>query len=105
MSEADEIRLVWELLVGVPEQGGLGITPGEGEWKRVKSVVAVHDDVVSPEASVGERSEHENRVGGWMLRERSEHLLPERERRQLSPASEARNHCLSGEKRVGFREV
>ena len=25
-------------------QQGLGITPGEGSWKRVKSIVALHDD-------------------------------------------------------------
>jgi hypothetical protein len=46
LTDADEIRLVHGLLVSAPEQGGIGITPGEGEWKRVKSIVAIHDEQV-----------------------------------------------------------
>ena len=47
LTDADEIRLVHGLLVSAPEQGGIGITPGEGEWKRVKSIVAIHDEQVT----------------------------------------------------------
>lgn len=41
---AARIRLLYELLTSPKLQHGLGITPGEGQWVRVKSIVALHDD-------------------------------------------------------------
>ncbi|ORY26484.1 calcium-activated chloride channel-domain-containing protein [Naematelia encephala] len=43
-SPATRIRLLYNLLTAPPLQHGLGLTPGEGKWKRVKSVVALHDE-------------------------------------------------------------
>lgn len=40
----DQIRVFDSLLRAAPIQGGLGITPGEGEWRRVKSIMALHDE-------------------------------------------------------------
>ena len=39
-----KLRLLYSLLTAPPIQHGLGITPGDGDWKRVKSIMALHDD-------------------------------------------------------------
>lgn len=36
--------MLHDFLVTPPLQHGLGITPGEAPWERVKSIVALHDD-------------------------------------------------------------
>lgn len=38
------IRLLHSLLTSPAIQQGLGITPGEGKWSRVKSIAALHDE-------------------------------------------------------------
>lgn len=38
------LRLLYDLLTAPQLQNGLGITPGEGDWERVKGIVALHDD-------------------------------------------------------------
>lgn len=43
-SPATRLRLLHALLTAPPLQHGLGITPGEGKWKRVKSIAALHDE-------------------------------------------------------------
>lgn len=43
-SPATRLRLLYQLLTAPTIQHGLGITPAEGQWKRVKSIVALHDD-------------------------------------------------------------
>ncbi|KAK4684084.1 anoctamin-10, partial [Tremellales sp. Uapishka_1] len=43
-SSATRLRLLHSLLTCPPLQNGLGITPGEGKWKRVKSIMALHDE-------------------------------------------------------------
>jgi hypothetical protein len=43
-SRATRIRLVYALLTAPALQNGLGITPGDGKWKRVKSIAALHDE-------------------------------------------------------------
>lgn len=40
----EKIRFVYELLTTNTLQGGLGITPKKGDWKRVQSIMALHDD-------------------------------------------------------------
>lgn len=75
LTEADEIRLVHGLLVDAPEQGGLGITPGQGEWRRVKAIVAVHDEQVGERWLSGEGGADEERqanhrwVQSWIGKE------------------------------------
>ncbi|KAL7420471.1 hypothetical protein Q5752_004421 [Cryptotrichosporon argae] len=43
-SPATRLRLLYDLLTAPPIQDGLGITPGKGKWKRVKSIAALHDE-------------------------------------------------------------
>jgi hypothetical protein len=43
-SPSTRLRLLYNLLVYPTVQHGLGITPGEGRWKRVKSIAALHDE-------------------------------------------------------------
>jgi anoctamin-10 len=43
-SPATRIRLLHSLLTAPAVQKGLGITPGEGKWSRVKSIAALHDE-------------------------------------------------------------
>ncbi|BEJ17630.1 hypothetical protein CspHIS471_0610310 [Cutaneotrichosporon sp. HIS471] len=44
VSPATRLRLLYDLLTAPGVQDGLGITPGEGEWTRVKSIMALHDE-------------------------------------------------------------
>ncbi|WWC90176.1 uncharacterized protein L201_005109 [Kwoniella dendrophila CBS 6074] len=43
-SPSTRIRLIYNLLTSPAIQGGLGITPNQGKWKRVKSIMALHDE-------------------------------------------------------------
>lgn len=44
VTPATRLRILWDLLTSPPLQQGLGITPGEGQWTRVKSIMALHDE-------------------------------------------------------------
>jgi hypothetical protein len=44
ITPATRLRLAYELLTSPALQHGLGITPGAGDWSRVKAIVALHDD-------------------------------------------------------------
>jgi hypothetical protein len=46
VTQGDKIRLVHQLLITSTLQGGLGITPGEGEWKRVSTIIPLQDEKV-----------------------------------------------------------
>ncbi|WWC97550.1 hypothetical protein V866_004434 [Kwoniella sp. B9012] len=48
-SPSTRIRLLYNLLTAPAIQDGLGITPGQGRWKRVKSIMALHDEVADKE--------------------------------------------------------
>lgn len=41
---ATRLRLIYNMLTAPKLQGGLGITPGRGQWSRVKSISALHDE-------------------------------------------------------------
>ena len=43
-SPATRIRLAYALLTSPEIQHGLGITPGTGRWKRIKSIAPLHDE-------------------------------------------------------------
>jgi len=43
-SPSTRLRLLHNLLVYPTVQHGLGITPGQGKWERVKAIVALHDE-------------------------------------------------------------
>ncbi|KAJ9120048.1 hypothetical protein QFC22_002945 [Naganishia vaughanmartiniae] len=49
VTQGDKIRLVHQLLVTSTLQGGLGITPGEGEWKRVTAIIPLQDEKANQE--------------------------------------------------------
>ncbi|WVW81287.1 hypothetical protein I302_103278 [Kwoniella bestiolae CBS 10118] len=48
-SPSTRIRLLYNLLTAPAIQDGLGITPNQGKWKRVKSIMALHDEVADKE--------------------------------------------------------
>ncbi|KAI9050372.1 hypothetical protein LZ554_005537 [Drepanopeziza brunnea f. sp. 'monogermtubi'] len=43
ITEAERLRLTYLLITKSQSDGGAGITPKEGEWKRVESIFALHD--------------------------------------------------------------
>ena len=43
ISPADRLRLVYDYVTSLSSEGGLGITPGGKDWRRVQSVMALHD--------------------------------------------------------------
>nr|XP_019014019.1 uncharacterized protein I206_00096 [Kwoniella pini CBS 10737]OCF52800.1 hypothetical protein I206_00096 [Kwoniella pini CBS 10737] len=48
-SPSTRIRLIYNLLTAPAIQDGLGITPTQGRWKRVKSIMALHDEAADKE--------------------------------------------------------
>jgi hypothetical protein len=40
---ADRIRFVHDFITSIDEDGGLGITPGFGQWDLVESIMCIHD--------------------------------------------------------------
>ncbi|WRT63222.1 uncharacterized protein IL334_000125 [Kwoniella shivajii] len=48
-SPSTRIRLIYNLLTSPGIQDGLGITPNQGKWGRVKSIMALHDDIADKE--------------------------------------------------------
>ncbi|OCF60137.1 hypothetical protein L486_02817 [Kwoniella mangroviensis CBS 10435] len=48
-SPSTRIRLLYNLLTAPAIQDGLGLTPGQGRWKRVKSIMALHDEIADNE--------------------------------------------------------
>ena len=43
LTNAERLRLIYQLITGLKSDGGAEITPGKGEWKNVQSVFALHD--------------------------------------------------------------
>ncbi|KAF2145064.1 uncharacterized protein K452DRAFT_356396 [Aplosporella prunicola CBS 121167] len=43
LSEAERLRIIYQLITNPESEGGAGITPKEGEWKNVEAVFALHD--------------------------------------------------------------
>ncbi|KAF2473063.1 DUF590-domain-containing protein [Lindgomyces ingoldianus] len=41
--EAERLRIIYQLITNPVDEGGAGITPGEGEWENVESIFALHD--------------------------------------------------------------
>ncbi|WWC57606.1 uncharacterized protein I303_100138 [Kwoniella dejecticola CBS 10117] len=48
-SPSTRIRLIYNLLTAPAIQDGLGITPNQGKWSRVKSIMALHDELADKE--------------------------------------------------------
>ncbi|KAK3679495.1 hypothetical protein LTR78_001056 [Recurvomyces mirabilis] len=49
MSEAERLRIIYQLITNPESEGGAGITPKKGEWENVESVFALHDHVYNKE--------------------------------------------------------
>lgn len=45
VTEAERLRLTYELITKSKNEGGAGITPGQGHWKYVDSIFPLHDHV------------------------------------------------------------
>lgn len=43
LTEAERLRIVWQLITLPESEGGAGITPKQGEWKLVESIFPLHD--------------------------------------------------------------
>ncbi|KAJ9395203.1 hypothetical protein DTO282F9_7861 [Paecilomyces variotii] len=43
-TEAERLRVIYQLITFPPEEGGADITPKHGVWKNVESIFALHDD-------------------------------------------------------------
>lgn len=43
LTEAERLRIVWQLITLPEGEGGAGVTPKQGEWKLVESVFPLHD--------------------------------------------------------------
>lgn len=43
LTEAERLRIVWQLIILPESEGGAGITPKQGEWKLVESIFPLHD--------------------------------------------------------------
>lgn len=43
LTEAERLRIVWQLITLPESEGGAGITPGHGQWALVESVFPLHD--------------------------------------------------------------
>lgn len=43
LTEAERLRLIYQLVTNDVSEGGAGITPKKGEWENVESIFALHD--------------------------------------------------------------
>lgn len=43
LTEAERLRIVWQLITLPDSEGGAGITPKQGQWDLVESVFPLHD--------------------------------------------------------------
>ena len=49
LTEAERLRIIHNLIINSPNEGGAGITPGKGGWKFVESIFALHDHAYNKE--------------------------------------------------------
>jgi len=49
LTEAERLRIIYQLIINPQNEGGAGITPKEGEWENVESLFALHDHVHNKE--------------------------------------------------------
>lgn len=45
LTEAERLRIIYQLITNPVSEGGAGITPKKGEWENVESIFALHDHV------------------------------------------------------------
>ncbi|KAM0721259.1 hypothetical protein Q7P37_003547 [Cladosporium fusiforme] len=43
LTEAERLRIIYQLMTNPVSEGGAGITPKKGEWENVESIFALHD--------------------------------------------------------------
>ncbi|RMZ10589.1 hypothetical protein D0862_03193 [Hortaea werneckii] len=49
LTEAERLRIIYQLITNPETEGGAGITPKKGEWENVESILALHDHVYNKE--------------------------------------------------------
>ena len=49
LTEAERLRIIYQLITRPEQEGGAGITPKKGEWENVENVFALHDHVYNKE--------------------------------------------------------
>ena len=49
LTEAERLRIIYQLITNPVEEGGAGITPEKGEWESVTNVFPLHDHVYNKE--------------------------------------------------------
>ena len=49
LTEAERLRIVYQMITGSREEGGAGIIPKYGEWKNVESLFPLHDHTYNKE--------------------------------------------------------
>ncbi|KAI7335819.1 DUF590-domain-containing protein, partial [Hortaea werneckii] len=49
LTEAERLRIIYQLITNPETEGGAGITPKKGDWENVESILALHDHVYNKE--------------------------------------------------------
>lgn len=49
LTEAERLRILYQLMTNPVSEGGAGITPKRGQWENVESIFALHDHVYNKE--------------------------------------------------------
>ena len=49
LTEAERLRIIYQLITNPQSEGGAGITPKKGEWENVESIFALHDHTYNKE--------------------------------------------------------
>ena len=49
LTQAERLRIIYQLITNPQREGGAGITPKKGDWENVESVFALHDHVYNKE--------------------------------------------------------
>lgn len=49
LTEAERLRIIYQLITNPQHEGGAGITPKKGDWEYVESLFALHDHVYNKE--------------------------------------------------------
>lgn len=62
LTEAERLRIVYQMITNPPSEGGAGITPKKGEWENVESIFTLHNHTYNKE---------------WLKKWSSQYLLTE----------------------------
>ncbi|QIW95026.1 hypothetical protein AMS68_000544 [Peltaster fructicola] len=49
LTEAERLRIIYQMITNPPKEGGAGITPKKGDWENVESIFALHNHTYNKE--------------------------------------------------------